>query len=88
MHGREKWKEGGSILVERIPPDTTRYGQWVGGTRPNGMHSCFYDVMAGYRQLELPVELFPVLHNVGNVPIFVLVKIENKSVTVDHLCQF
>ena len=52
------------------------------------MHSCFYDVMAGYRQLELPVELFPVLHNVGNVPIFVLVKIENKSVTVDHLCQF
>ena len=22
------------------PPDTTRYGQWAGGTHPTGMHSC------------------------------------------------
>ena len=39
MHGcgGHAWLRGGAWLR-----DTTRYGQWVGGTHPTGMHSCLF----------------------------------------------
>ena len=33
--------QGGMRGMHTPPPDTTRYGQWAGGTRPTGMHTCF-----------------------------------------------
>ena len=37
MRGR-----GHAWHARRPPADTTRYGQWVGGTHPTAMHSCSY----------------------------------------------
>ena len=31
---------GGACMVFSVFSDTMRYGQWVGGTHPTGMHSC------------------------------------------------
>ena len=31
---------GGTCVVFSVFLDTMRYGQWVGGTHPTGMHSC------------------------------------------------
>ena len=36
VHGRGVCAAGGRACVA----DTTRYGQWAGGTHPTGMHSC------------------------------------------------
>ena len=32
---------GGACMVFSVFSDTMRYGQWVGGTHPTGMHSCY-----------------------------------------------
>ena len=42
--------------------DTTRYGQWAGGTHPTGMHSCSF-----YRRFCL---ISFVLEKITNFPIF------------------
>ena len=45
-HGRCAWQEAhvwqGGMHGTHPHPDTTRYGQWAGGTHPTGMHSCFH----------------------------------------------
>ena len=39
--------------VHMLPPstDTTRYGQWAGGTHPTGMHSSFIWIFGGCKSL-------------------------------------
>ena len=37
MHGRGACMAGEGVCMA----DTTRYGQWAGGTHPTGMHSCY-----------------------------------------------
>ena len=34
------WQGGMHGRAHPPPADTTRYGQWAGGTHPTGMHSC------------------------------------------------
>ena len=43
VHGGGACVAGGCMACTISPPpaDTTRYGQWAGGTHPTGMHSCF-----------------------------------------------
>ena len=35
------WLQGACMVAGGHAWDTTRYGQWAGGTHPTGMHSCY-----------------------------------------------
>ena len=51
--GRHAWLLGACLVVGGMPGcrgwggalDTTRYGQWAGGTHPTGMQSCLWKFM-------------------------------------------